>query len=76
MKAAEAFEGGLIDHIVATAGDLESAARDAVSGLIARRPRPSDDGLVEMIAEERATLAARTTPENMRHPLQFLTIFP
>ena len=72
MKAAEAFESGLIDHLVTARDDLDAAARSAVSGSIVRRPRPADDGLADMIAAERAALAARTTPGNMPAPFAIL----
>ena len=72
MKAAAAFEQGLVDHLVSGPDQLADAARSVIAGTISRRPRPSDEGFAEMIAEERAALSARTTPENMPAPFAIL----
>ena len=72
MKAAAAFEQGLVDHLVSGPDQLADAARSVIAGTISRRPRPSDEGFAEMIAEERAALSARTTPENMPAPFAII----
>ena len=72
MKAAAAFEQGLVDHLVSGPDELADAARRVIAGTISRRPRPSDEGFAEMIAEERAVLSMRTTPENMPAPFAIL----
>ena len=72
MKAGDAFNAGLIDHLVSSADRLPDAARQAIAGSIPRQARPSDDGIEDMIAVERAAISARTTPENMPAPFKIL----
>ena len=74
MKAAAAFEQGLVDHLVSGPEELADAARSVIAGTISRRPRPSDEGFAEMIAEERAALSVRTTRKTCLPLLPFSII--
>ena len=72
LKARDAFEANIVDHLVDSRDALADAAREAVAGQIARRPAPAASGLAAAIADERAALMARTSPRNMPAPFGIL----
>ena len=72
LKAREAFDANIVDHLVASRGALADAARDAVAGKIERRAAPGPSDMAAVIADERAALMARTSPRNMPAPFGIL----
>jgi len=72
MKAREALAAAAIDHLVAAREELEAAARAAIRGDIAKATPPAAGDLAAAIEAERATLLARTRPENMPAPFAVL----
>ena len=72
MKAREALAAAAIDHLVAAREELEAAARAAIRGDIAKATPPAAGDLAAVIEAERATLLARTRPENMPAPFAVL----
>ena len=72
LKAREAFDANIVDHLVASRDALADAARDAVAGKIERRAAPGPSDMAAVIADERAALLARTSPRNMPAPFGIL----
>ena len=72
LKAREAFDANIVDHLVASRDALADAARDAVAGKIERRAAPGPSDMAAVIADERAALMARTSPRNMPAPFGIL----
>ena len=72
MKARDALAAAAIDHLVAAREELEAAARAAIRGDIAKATPPAAGDLAAAIEAERATLLARTRPENMPAPFAVL----
>ncbi|MGC6452799.1 MAG: 3-hydroxyacyl-CoA dehydrogenase NAD-binding domain-containing protein [Candidatus Puniceispirillaceae bacterium] len=72
LRARDAVAAAAMDHLVASRDELEDAARAAIRGEIAKATPPEAADLAASIEAERASLLARTRPENMPAPFAIL----
>lgn len=72
VKAADAFQIGLVDHLVPDRASLAAAAIEAVAGKVDRRPASPCADPAGLITAERAKIVVRTRPENTPAPFAVL----
>lgn len=72
LKARDAFDANIVDHLVPARDDLAAAACQAVDGGILRRSRPVDGDHAAIIDAERVGIEARMRVENTPAPFGIL----
>lgn len=72
MKARDAYDANIVDHLVADCAALDEAALQAVAGKITRRDRPSDGDQAAIITAERERIESRMRVENTPAPFGIL----